>query len=131
MIVSMVGMNGHGRRIHCPPGPVPRFHPWSATADVAGEVAIAVLEAVMQCLVAAQANVEGAMVVRAAAQAVYTALLRLGFMENEAAEVARIVWSEAARSDSAGRGSVIGDRHWAMHHGGRRRAVVTTPRKAR
>src|SRR5216684_1028764 len=105
--------------------------PASGTADVAGAVAIAVLEAVMPCLVAAQAKVEGAMVVRAAAQSVYAALLRLGFMEYEAAEVARLVGSEAARWDSTGRGTVISDRQWAMHQGGRRRAVVTTPRKAR
>jgi hypothetical protein len=103
----------------------------SAMADVAGAVAIAVLEAAMPCLVAAPANVEGAMVVRVAAQAVYATLLKLGFTKNGAAEVARVVGSEAARWDSTGRGTMIRDRHWAMHQGGRRRAVVTTPRKAR
>jgi hypothetical protein len=80
--------------------------------EVAGTIAIAVLDAVMTCLGRVRASVDGELVVRSAAQAVYTALVKCGFAEKEAAVVARRVGSEAARWESSGRGTVINDRRW-------------------
>jgi SOS-response transcriptional repressor LexA len=94
---------------------------WTGTGEVAGAVAIAVLDAVMPSVGHAQANLEGEMVVRTAAQAVYTELLKSGATESEAAGVARRVGSEAARWESSGRGTVINDRRWVKNRGGRAR----------
>lgn len=88
--------------------------PSITAVDGAGAAAIAVLDAVMPRLVTAGADVAGEVVVRAAAQAVYAALLKLGFTEKEAADVARRVGSEAARWDSTGRGTVISNWQWVQ-----------------
>jgi repressor LexA len=68
--------------------------------EVAGTVAIAVLDAVMPCLGRELADLEGGVVVRSAAHAVYTALLKSGLTRNKAADVAKRVGSEAARWES-------------------------------
>ena len=83
-----------------------------SVVDAATATAIAVLDTVMPQLASAAAASPGEDVVREAAGAVRTTLVRLGLDEATAMEAARLVAAEAARWSSDGRGAVLGGRQW-------------------